>query len=238
MGRTKGGILTLVKNTIPAKHYPIAEENLEAEVDRIIVQSDDRQIIIYNYYCPNDKNLSLHGLTIPEEDCLVIGDFNSHSPSWGYDQYDTRGEEVEIWQISSSLQLLNNRYDHPTFYSRTWKTTSTPDLAFATNNLACVSQRDVLPQLGGSDHRPIRITVEVAAPEKEALLLPRWNFKKANWEEYRTLADRYTAKINVKSTKITRAAKEFTATLTKAALESIPRGARKHYNTGQKPLRG
>ena len=46
-----------------------------------------------------------------------MGDFNSHSQSWGYDHIDTRGEEIEAWQDDKNLTLINQPYDTPTFYS-------------------------------------------------------------------------------------------------------------------------
>ena len=41
--------------------------------------------------------------------------------------------------------------DPPTFYSRVWKTTSTPDIAIATDNIQKIAKREVSEQLGGSD---------------------------------------------------------------------------------------
>ena len=48
-----------------------------------------------NLYSPNDTALSLNALPAVEDHYLVVGDFNSHSQSWGYDQIDKRGEDVE-----------------------------------------------------------------------------------------------------------------------------------------------
>ena len=67
---------------------------------------------------------------------MVLGDFNSRSTCWGYDETDTRGDEVKDWQIDNNMILLNMPEDTPTFYSRRWMTTSTPDLAFATDDLS------------------------------------------------------------------------------------------------------
>ena len=66
---------------------------------------------------------------------------------------------MEDWQVESKLLLLNDPEDPPTFYSRRWRTTSTPDLAFATDDLSKKTTRRVLNQLGGSDHRPVKLAV-------------------------------------------------------------------------------
>ena len=42
---------------------------------------------------------------------MVVGDFNSHSQSWGYIEAERRGQEVEDLQINSKLQLLNKADD-------------------------------------------------------------------------------------------------------------------------------
>ena len=54
----------------------------------------------------------------PPENCLTDSDFNSHSTSWGYEESDRRGDEVEDWQIENNLLLLNDPEDPPTFFSR------------------------------------------------------------------------------------------------------------------------
>ena len=88
-----------------------------------------------NLYSPNDKALSLNALPAVEDHYVVVGDFNSHSQSWGYDHIDKREVEVENWQDDHKLYLINKPEDQPTFYSRRWRTTSTPDIAFCTDDL-------------------------------------------------------------------------------------------------------
>jgi hypothetical protein len=61
---------------------------------------------------------------------------------------------VEDWQVDTKLVLLNDPDDPPSFFSRTWLKSYTPDLAFATNDLAGISSRTVLAQLGGSITAP------------------------------------------------------------------------------------
>ena len=86
---------------------------------------------------------------------------------------DARGEEVEDWQIDHQLHLLNKADDPPTFYSRRWHTTSTPDLAFATNNLQASAEQTVLDQLVGSDHRPVKLSFNLNHQPEYCRPLPR-----------------------------------------------------------------
>ena len=64
---------------------------------------EEQQLQIYNVYCPPDKDLSLDLMQLQDSKCLILGDFNSHSEAWGYDEADKRGEEVEDWQVDNAL---------------------------------------------------------------------------------------------------------------------------------------
>jgi len=201
----------------------------ESEIIGVELKLPDRMITIYNCYAPPDKALMLHMMDIPAEDCLVLGDFNSHSPSWGYRDLDAKGEEIEDWQAFTKLHLLNKPDDPPTFFSRAWKTTSHPDLSFASNNITRGSTKQVMKQLATSDHKPILITSQVSPPTVSTSTLPRWNYKKADWTKFASLTDVYTTKIHAKSSNTNRSAREFTQAILQAAKESIPRGARRDY---------
>ena len=226
--RHKGGVIILVKNNIPAKEISV-DTGGQAEITGVDVTVNKRQIRVYNLYCPPDRQLSLDRLDVTQEDCLIVGDFNSHSHSWGYKEIDPRGEEVEEWQIEQQLHLLNSPDDPPTFFSRRWLTSTTPDLAFATNNLQTSADREVLTQLAGSDHKPIKLTFNLNHHPEDCKPLPRWNYKKAKWEEFSLLTDEYTSHINTRRKDANKMTKDFNTAILKAAAETIPRGARKNY---------
>ena len=96
----------------------------DSEFQVLNLKKKDFHMKLVNLYSPNDK---YH--------YLVIGDFNSQSQSWGYDHKDKRGEEVENWQDDHKLNLINKPENQPTFYSSRWRTTSTPDIAFYTEDI-------------------------------------------------------------------------------------------------------
>ena len=96
----------------------------------------------------------------------------------GYEANNARGDEIEDWQSETNMVLINDPDDPPTFYSRRWMTTSAPDLAFASGNLANKIQRNVTTQLGGSDHRPVLLTMDLEWKQKNEKTFPRWNHKK------------------------------------------------------------
>ena len=65
--------------------------------------------------------------------------------------------------------ILFNRPDDPTTYTLIpWRTTSTPDLAVATDDIHKLCSRAVCTQLGGSDHKPIILYIQKNAhPEQQ-----------------------------------------------------------------------
>ena len=227
-GRSKGGVAILVKNCIPAQEFTI-DTNDQAEIHGVDIKVDNQQMRIFNVYCPPAKELSLDLMDIPEDQCLIVGDFNSHSEAWGYAEADRRGEEVEDWQIEKNLLLLNDPDDLPTFFSRRWLTSTTPDLAFATNDVSRKATRTILEQLGGSDHKPVKISIDMNFQPHQAKGLPRWNFKRANWEKFATLSDWYAEGIRNKQEHLNKKVRTLNQCILKAARESIPRGARKNY---------
>lgn len=134
--RPKGGILTLIKNDIPTTDITMPNSS-ESEIMGTKLILPDGNINLFNCYFPPDKEIEIDHIQIPDqEDCLILGDMNSHSQSWGYPDLNARGEKIEEWQAENRLILLNKPEDKPTFFSRAWLTSTTPDLAFATDKSA------------------------------------------------------------------------------------------------------
>ena len=67
----------------------------------------DHHLQVFNIYSPPDKSIALHLIQPTTEIWIIMGDFNSHSPSWGYDELDSKGEEVECWATNQQLILIN-----------------------------------------------------------------------------------------------------------------------------------
>ncbi|KAK3751631.1 hypothetical protein RRG08_012692 [Elysia crispata] len=206
----KGGVIILVRNDIQAVEITKGT-NGNAEIHGIRLALESRELTIYNCYCPPNKQLSLEVIDVPDEGCLILGDFNSHSQSWGYDEMDHKGEEVENCQIDWNLQLLNDPDDQDTFYSRRWRTTSTTDLGFATDDTAKCTTRTVQDQLAGSDHRPVVFTVEL------------------NTNRSSSRSDVLTTGLNINTRQIDKANKTLIEAILTTAQECIPRGSRRNY---------
>ena len=164
--RPKGGILAHVKNTHAAAELYRSEDE-DTEVLGIKLLLDKNPLTIYNLYSPPNKQLR------PQVFQFFMGDFNR--------------DEVEDWIITHNMVLINKAVDPPTFYSRAWRSTSSPDLTIATNDVAKITSREVDKQLGESDHKSIFLTIERQKTPPEIYQSPSWNFKKANWEVFKKL---------------------------------------------------
>ena len=223
--RHKGGVLTLVRNNVHAVEGCTHLDG--AEYQCLKVKSKNSEINLVNYYCPNNRGLSLDSIEV-NESFLIVGDFNSHSQSWGYDHTDARGEELEDWQDEHRLQLVNDPDDPPTFFHRGWRTCSTPDLAFCSEDINRGIKREVGQQLGGSDHKPVFLTLESQVIPID-ILKPRWNYKKANWALFSIRTNELTKGIRVQGRNENHVVKEWNKCILQAAQETIPRGARRNY---------
>nr|KAG5698663.1 hypothetical protein BaRGS_022551 [Batillaria attramentaria] len=199
---------------------------LEYITTKVLLQGEE--LLITNCYSPPTASLDLHTIQPASYNHLIVGDFNGHSPSWGYDSSDYRGEEIEDWLIDNQLILINQPDDKPSYYSRAWKKTSTPDLAMATEDLQKQTTRVVSEQLGGSDHLPIILHIaDKKASTDHHRKNASWNFKRADWLKYQHHAEdlcnvTFTEDMNTN-------VKRLTESILTAAKRSIPRGFRKDY---------
>ena len=168
-------------------------------------------------------------MNLPPKNCLTDGDFKSHPTSWGYEESDWRGDEVEDWQIENNLLLLNDPKDPPTFFSRRWISTSTPDLAFASDDIFKITSRKVQNQLAGSDHKPVLLSVNMNYKPNNSKTFPRRNYSKADWVKFATLSEKLCKSVKCDDSNVNTACKNFNKAILEAANRSIPRSATRNY---------
>jgi len=185
-------------------------------------------ITLFNVYSPPDKQINLQPVQAEEKSWIMLVDFNSHSPSWGYPQLNAKGEDLENWMISNKVVLINKPTDPPTFYSRTWRTTTHPDLAMATDDIHGISKREVTDQLGGSDHRPVIICIQKLLSNNNTKLRASWNYKKANWDQYAEILEGKLKLLDL-TKDVNQTARDFNNAVLESAKAAIPRGRRRNY---------
>ena len=168
-----------MRNNIPAAEIQRSgQADLDTEYLGVKLVLAGTPVTVFNIYSPPDKQIQLHNIKVEPQSLIITGDFNSHSPSWGYEQFNSKGEEVENWIAENWLILINKPDDPDTFYSRTWTTTNTSDLAIATDGIQGIAEREVSSQLGGRDHRPVIISIKGQTQPHRNKLPASWNYKK------------------------------------------------------------
>ena len=70
-------------------------------------------------------------------------------------------------------------------YCRAWWTTSCPDIAITTDDVANIAQHNMEQQLRGSDHQPVLLFIKQDLCQASRKLCPSWSYKRANWPEFR-----------------------------------------------------
>ena len=185
-------------------------------------------IHIINIYKPPNvpwpENFTAHY----QHPAVFIGDFNCHHQLWGYKDNNRDGISLVHWMELNNLHLVFDAKDRKTFNSARWRQGYTPDLCFTTTNNdfePLPSSRMVLNDFPHSQHRPVLISIGIEISPIPTLAKPRWNFQKANWEEFKKKVDS-----NLRWVKpIPNNYHRFLGVLKGAAKTTIPRGYRKDY---------
>ena len=61
---------------------------------------------------------------------VLVGDFNSHHPDWGYQEADLNGESLQEWALNNDYLLLHDAKQRGTFHSARWQRDYSPDLCW------------------------------------------------------------------------------------------------------------
>jgi len=165
------------------------------EVIAVRVKFPRRHINIVHAYFPpyhHDSTPSLEDLDFISNlhgPTLLIGDLNAHHPDLGDPPNYTnqRGEAISDFLLNSHFQILND--DSHTYHNDRTGASSRLDLAIG--NLALL---DLFPSFSqgadlGSDHLPIHVTLDIRAPSRSNFVREVYDFKNANWVEFRAILD-------------------------------------------------
>ena len=108
----------------------------------------------------------------------MIGDFNSHSTTWGYASTDNEGGAVEQWADSCDYTLIHDAKLPKSFNSERWKKGYNPDLIFASDSIANMCKKSVMDPIPHTQYRPIcvilqPVVVPQPTPTRDASTLER-----------------------------------------------------------------
>ena len=139
---------------------------------------------ILNVYNPNENvspqefNHYFHQL---EPSCLIVGDFNAHSPIWEPGKTSNHsGRSLENILLNNATLSLLTPPSLPTFFSTYHNSFSTLDLSIISTNLLPLASVSTESDMG-SDHYSVITCVGIEAPTVHYRARPSWRFERGSW---------------------------------------------------------
>jgi len=219
----KYGSAIFIRDDLKVKSVSVsAANNVE------VITAELPNVVVHSVYKPPGEQFVFPPLGHRSVPQIVIGDFNSHSTSWGYDATDDDGAAVEQWAESSRLTLIHDAKLPKSFNSARWKKGYNPDLIFASSSIDNMCVKSVLNPIPHTQHRPICITVNPVLVAQPTAFRRRFNLRKANWSGYSTDVDMLIQEVEPTPENH----EKFVKAIRVASRKHIPRGCRSHYIPG------
>ena len=225
--RSSGGVAIMVNH-----NYPSEEITLHTDLEAIAVSITLPHVTLTlcNIYIPNQKEFTLYDIEhiiqqLPNT-FIMVGDFNSHSQTWGSYKTDSRGKIIEDLLLNDHITILNN--GQPTRINPSNGHTSAIDLSFANSSFSHKLEWQALPDIYSSDHIPIKISLTLPLDNMHLFYPLHWKIKNANWTLFSSLMDQNTTKLPPPSKEnINTIVEDFTSLITNNARISIGRSQHK-----------
>ena len=180
----QGGVALYISNSI--LHH---EVKLATTLNAVAVQVNifHCEILIVSLYLPPNSPFVTASkienlLNQMPNNCLILGDFNAHSPLWGSQRLSQRGSQVEALLNKHALVCMND--GSPTFMSFSYRSTSAIDLSIASPRLAPKFKWTVTSDPLFSDHFPIHLLLTCNTPKLPPTSTKRWCTKYADWAAF------------------------------------------------------
>ena len=185
-------------------------------------------VVVHSVYKPPNDQFELPALGHRNLLHIVIGDFNSHSTTWGYNTTDDNGEAVEEWADSCDFTLIHDAKLPKSFNSAAWKKGYNPDLIFASECIANSCKKSIIDPIPHTQHRPICVRVEPVVVPQATSFRRRFNLRKADWIGYATELDKLILDVEPTPANYNR----FVENVRMASRRHIPRGCRTEFIPG------
>jgi len=162
---------------------------------------------------------------------VLVGDFNSHHPDWGYQEADLNGESLQEWALKNDYLLLHDPKQRDTLHSARWQRNYSPDFCWISTTVGRSQPASsvVLGDFPHSQHRSSVIHIGLQLPIIRGVDRKRWNFRKADWARYTLATKRSIPLIPVNNISVEESYQRFCGAMQKAARHSISRGFRPTY---------
>ena len=220
----KHGSAIFVKNNLDFSECFISDVS---DIETLNVIFED--FIVTSVYKPPNISfdLPIMNSNVPKVR-IIIGDFNSHSTTWGYYETNKDGEKVEEFMENHSMHLIHDAKLPSSFNSCRWRRGYNPDLIFVSENIKGNCVKKVLEPIPHSQHRPIMLQIRSIIEPKSVPYRCRFNFKKADWINFRRELDLAVEHIEPTTDNYD----IFIETIKTVSRKFIPRGCRTQYIPG------
>ena len=218
------GIVTYIRNDTQGHVTQLTAH--PTDVQKVTIWHTGGKYTLYNVYSPPQTTCNLTELQETQyHKTILAGDFNGHSPHWGYPDRNRTGRLLEELTETTNLSVLQNAESTPTLLHRVHLSLSRPDLTICSSDLIDSCHLQVLDGIG-SDHKPILTTISTPSKAYHKRKT-HWNFGKADWRLFQESSDYLFS--NIDSSSIEIFANEVNRVILNAASQSIPKGNRKFY---------
>ena len=120
-GQKCRGIITYIRNDIQGEVSHL--DCHPTDTLKSTIWHGNQKLTVYNIYCPPRDTFKFNDPTTTFSKTVIAGDFNGHSPLWGYVDTDNTGKKIEELCNSTNLCLLQ---DENSFYVQmSWYTPPT-----------------------------------------------------------------------------------------------------------------
>lgn len=181
-----GGVAIVIHKSIRVQLETLNHSNsgIEIKCVKLLNCKEIKNIILI--YCPS----SVHTVqsdwdlifTKYTSKCLIAGDFNAHHHNWSC-KSDTRGTMVFDAALDAGYISLNKGAGEHTRIKMVngYLQKTSPDITFASTDLACKFEWHVLSENLGSDH----MCIKIKSIYREAICIgKKRKYKSANWKGY------------------------------------------------------
>ena len=219
------GIVTYVRNDIQCDVTPLLTD-CPNDILRATVWYGNKKFTIYNIYSPPKETFTFSHTESTFRATVIAGDFNGHSPLWGYTDQNQSGKNIEELCESTNLIRIQDQNSTPTLLHKAHGTLHRPDLTLISADLDNYTSK-VLKDIA-SDHRPT-LTTLLITKQRTRTRKTRWNFRKADWKKFKSTIDQNINPEEFERLDVDSANQQLCNTILKAAHISIPRGCVKKY---------
>jgi len=153
---------------------------------------------------------------------IVLGDFFSHSITWGYQETDQNGENIESWAEAEGLSLVHDPKLPSSFNSGWWKKSYNPDLTFVSDKIVPQTIKTVCNPIPNTQHRGLTLSITEVVRSQTVPFKRRFNFRKAKWKDFKETLDKEIRNLDPKPENN----EKFVEKVKKTSRLHIPRGCR------------